>query len=113
MFGHDGPGAPRACVAGEKSVLNGITYFVLSWFGLIALIRSIVNQATIGPIVLFVGFMLLEECFRFLPARHYVAVLFGMFPSIAGESANVGGCHSEAVLTCHYNRGTIFRPNNF
>lgn len=67
------------------SLINGVLYLFLSWFGLIALIRSIVNQPTIGPIVLFVGLSLLEECFAFLPSRHYVAVLFGMFPSIAGE----------------------------
>lgn len=68
-----------------QSFLNGIAYLLLSWFGLIALIRSIVNQPTIGPIVLFVGLMLLEECLRLLPARHHAAVLFGLFPSIAGE----------------------------
>lgn len=67
------------------SFVNGVIYLFLSWFGLIALIRSIVNQPTIGPIVLFVGLMLLEECLRFLPSRHYAAVLFGLFPSIAGE----------------------------
>lgn len=67
------------------SFLNGVIYLFLSWLGLVALIRSIVNQPTIGPIVLFVGFMLLEECLRFLPSRHYSAVIFGLFPSIAGE----------------------------
>lgn len=69
-----------------SSLMNGLIYLFLSWFGLVALIRSIVNQPTIGPIVLFVGLMLLEECFRFLPARHYSAILFGLFPSIAGEN---------------------------
>lgn len=67
------------------SLLNGVLYLILSLFGLIALIRSIVNQPTIGPIVLFVGLMLLEECMNFLPPRHYAAFLFGLFPSIAGK----------------------------
>ncbi|CAN0254410.1 unnamed protein product, partial [Ectocarpus fasciculatus] len=71
------------------SLINGLLYLFLSWFGLVALIRSIVNQPTIGPIVLFVGLMLLEECFRFLPARHYAAVLFGLFPSIADWVTNI------------------------
>jgi hypothetical protein len=34
---------------------NGLIYFILSWFGILAFIQSIVNVATIGPIVLFVG----------------------------------------------------------
>lgn len=68
-----------------QSLANGVVYLFLSWFGLIALIRSVVNQQTIGPIVLVVGLTLSEECLRLLPARHYSAVLFGLFPSIAGE----------------------------
>jgi AGZA family xanthine/uracil permease-like MFS transporter len=28
---------------------------IFSWFGILALIQSLVNQATIGPIVFFVG----------------------------------------------------------
>lgn len=68
-----------------QSFMNGVVYLFLSWFGLFALIRSFINQQTIGPIVLFVGLTLLEECFCFLPARHYAPVLFGLFPSVAGE----------------------------
>ena len=43
------------------------------------------QQANPWPIVLFAGFALLEKCFRFLPSRHYVAVVFGLFPSTCGE----------------------------
>lgn len=105
-FGH--PAYKRSGGKAGYSVLNGITYFLLSWFGLIALIRSIVNQATIGPIVLFVGFMLLEECFRFLPARHYVAVLFGMFPSIADWVTNIS---DRAPLFGVAEDGTAYNTN--
>ena len=73
------------CMLRMQSLVNGIVYLFLSWFGLIALIRSLVNQQTIGPIVLVVGITLSEECLRLLPARHNSAVLFGLFPSIAGE----------------------------
>lgn len=70
---------------GADSLINGILYLFLSWFGLVALIRAIVNTPTVGPIVLFVGLALIEESFRFLPSRHYVAVMFGLFPSICGK----------------------------
>lgn len=68
-----------------RSLSKGVVYLVLSWCGLIALMRSVINQQTIGPIVLFIGITLMDECLCFLPARHYPAMLFGMFPSIAGE----------------------------
>ncbi|CAM9279105.1 unnamed protein product [Ectocarpus sp. 8 AP-2014] len=86
-FGH--PAYKKSGAKTGYSLINGLLYLFLSWFGLVALIRSIVNQPTIGPIVLFVGLMLLEECFRFLPARHYAAVLFGLFPSIADWVTNI------------------------
>lgn len=39
--------------------------------------QSIVNQATIGPIVLFVGLAVNEEALQFMPARHYPAFIVG------------------------------------
>jgi adenine/guanine/hypoxanthine permease len=63
------------------SVANGCCYLVMSWFGILALIQSFVNQATIGPIVLFVGFMCNEEAINFMPPRHYAAYIIGLFPS--------------------------------
>lgn len=84
----------RALDVGD-SLLNGSLYLILSWFGLLALIRSVVNQATIGPIVLVVGLMLMEEALRFLPSRHYAAFLFGLFPSIAGVWVRKTACRQQ------------------
>ena len=36
-------------------MVNGVIYFAMSLCGVLAFIQSIVNVATIGPIVLFVG----------------------------------------------------------
>jgi adenine/guanine/hypoxanthine permease len=63
------------------SVANGCAYIIMSWFGILALIQSFVNQATIGPIVLFVGFMCNEDAINFMPSRHYAAYVIGIFPS--------------------------------
>ena len=63
----------------------------MSWVGLLALIQSIVNQATIGPIVLFVGLMINQECWDFMPSRHYAAYLVGLFPSVYDWVTNVAG----------------------
>jgi len=63
------------------SVANGLCYLIMSWFDILALIQSFVNQATIGPIVLFVGFMMNEDAINFMPPRHYAAYIIGIFPS--------------------------------
>ena len=60
------------------SLTNGIIYLIMSWFGILALMQSIVNQATIGPIVLFVGLAVNEEALNFMPARHYPAYVIGV-----------------------------------
>ncbi|CAN0454962.1 unnamed protein product, partial [Ascophyllum nodosum] len=49
----------------------------------------VVNKPTLGPIVLFAGFTLLEKCFRLLSWRHYVAVMFGLFPSACDWVINI------------------------
>jgi hypothetical protein len=64
-------------------------YSFFSWFGLLALIQSLVNQATIGPIVFFVGLMVNEEALNFMPSRHYGAYIIGLFPSIYDWVTNV------------------------
>jgi hypothetical protein len=61
----------------------------MSWVGLLALIQSIVNPATIGPIVLMVGLMINQECLDFMPSRHYAAYIVGLFPCIYDWVANV------------------------
>ena len=88
------------------SFISGIAYVLLSsYFGLVAPIRSIVNKPTLAPIVLFAGFMLLEKCFRLLPSRHYVAVVFGLFPSTCGETSSITALVTLSLLdvkTCEY-----------
>jgi AGZA family xanthine/uracil permease-like MFS transporter len=61
----------------------------MSWFGVLALIQSVVNLATIGPIVLFVGLMVNEEALNFMPNRHYAAYIMGLFPSVFDWVTNV------------------------
>ncbi|CAM9416209.1 unnamed protein product, partial [Ascophyllum nodosum] len=105
-FGH--PAYKRSGAKTGYSLINGIFYMFLSWFGLLALIRSIVNQATIGPIVLFVGLALLEECFRNLPSRHYVAMVFGLFPSVCDWVVNIA---DRTPLTGFAGDGTAYNSN--
>jgi hypothetical protein len=55
----------------------------------LALIQSIVNPATIGPIVFFVGLQINEECLNFMPSRHYSAYIIGLFPSVYDWVTNI------------------------
>jgi hypothetical protein len=63
----------------------------MSWFGVLALIQSLVNPACIGPIVFFVGLQICEECLNFMPSRHYSAFIVGLFPSIYDWVTNISG----------------------
>ncbi|CAB9526315.1 Inherit from COG: Xanthine uracil vitamin C permease [Seminavis robusta] len=77
------------------SLTNGIIYLLLSWFGILALMQSIVNQATIGPIVLFVGLAVNEEALNFIPSRHYAAYVVGSpIQDEFGGNINVTGLNS-------------------
>lgn len=64
---------------------------IFSWLGILALLQSIVNRATIGPIVFFVGLQINEEALNFMPSRHYAAYIIGLFPSIYDWVVNVAG----------------------
>ena len=69
-----------------------------------------VNKPTLAPILLFAGFVLLEKCFRLLPSRHYVAVVFGLFPSTCGETSSITALvtlSSLDVKTCVVRRRAI------
>jgi adenine/guanine/hypoxanthine permease len=88
-IGH--PAHKRSGALVGYSLTNGLIYIVLGWFGVLALIQSIVNPATIGPIVLFVGLMVNEEALAFMPPRHYGAYVIGLFPSIYDWAVNVSG----------------------
>jgi AGZA family xanthine/uracil permease-like MFS transporter len=70
------------------SFYNGVLYLWFAWFGILALIKALTNQATIGPIVLFVGLMVCEEALKYLPARHYTVFVIGMFPSVVDWAIN-------------------------
>jgi hypothetical protein len=72
-------------------LLKGLvkTKRLFSWFGILALIQSIVNPATIGPIVFFVGLQVNEEALNFMPNRQYAAYIIGVFPSIFDWVTNI------------------------
>jgi hypothetical protein len=100
-IGH--PAYKRSGALVGYSLANGCIYLIMAWFGILALIQSIVNQATIGPIVLFVGLAVNEEALRYVPRRHYSAYIVGLFPSIYDWTVNVSGRSSLQDFTTGFN----------
>lgn len=89
MFQIGHPAHKRSGAKVGYSLVNGVIYLIFSWFGLLALIQSIVNPATIGPIVFFVGLQVNEEALNFMPSRHYSAYIIGIFPSVYDWVTNI------------------------
>jgi len=88
-IGH--PAYKRSGAKVGYSLANGVTYLLFSWFGILALIQSIVNQPTIGPIVFFVGLQVNEEALNFMLNRQYAAYIIGLFPSVYDWLVNISG----------------------
>jgi AGZA family xanthine/uracil permease-like MFS transporter len=75
----------------------------------LALIQSVVNAATIGPIVFFVGLMICEEALNFMPSRHYAAFIIGLFPSVYDWVVNISQrspLTSDGVFNNNYPTGS-------
>ena len=82
----------------------------MSWIGVLALIQSLVNPATIGPIVLMVGLMVNEEALNFMPSRHYAAYIIGLFPQIYDWVTNVSNRAPLSDPTLSFNTNTPGSP---
>lgn len=92
------------------SLVNGSVFLIFSWFGILALIQSIVNQPTIGPIVFFVGLQVNEEALNFMPSRQYSAYIIGLFPSIFDWLVNISSRSPLIDDTFSYDVSSVGSP---
>jgi AGZA family xanthine/uracil permease-like MFS transporter len=65
------------------SAATGIMVIVLSWFGIISLMTSLIPVVAISPILLYIGFLIGSQAFQESPRRHAPAVVAALVPSIA------------------------------
>lgn len=63
---------------------TGIGVAVMGWFGLAALLLSIVPLVAILPILIYIGLIIGAQAFQSTPARHAPAVILAMMPNMAG-----------------------------
>ncbi len=56
---------------------------VLSWFGIIAVMSSLIPLVAISPILLYIGMLIGAQAFQETPKRHAPAIVLALIPNIA------------------------------
>jgi adenine/guanine/hypoxanthine permease len=56
---------------------------VLSWFGVIALISTIIPLIAISPILLYIGMLIGAQAFQETPRAHAPAIVLALTPKLA------------------------------
>jgi len=65
------------------SAATGLMVIVLSWFGIIALISSLIPVVAISPILLYIGMLIGAQAFQESPKSHAPAVVLALTPHLA------------------------------
>ena len=65
------------------SAATGIAVIVLSWFGVIALVSSLIPVVAISPILLYIGMLIGAQAFQESPKSHAPAVILALTPHLA------------------------------
>jgi AGZA family xanthine/uracil permease-like MFS transporter len=65
------------------SAATGLMVIVLSWFGVVALLLSLVPVVAISPILLYIGMLIGAQAFQETPKVHAPAVVLALVPHLA------------------------------
>jgi adenine/guanine/hypoxanthine permease len=65
------------------SAATGIMVVVLSWFGIISVLLSLVPVVAISPILLYIGMLIGAQAFQTTPVRHAPAIVLALTPHLA------------------------------
>jgi adenine/guanine/hypoxanthine permease len=65
------------------SAATGLTVIVLSWFGVVSLMLSLVPVVAISPILLYIGMLIGSQAFQETPKSHAPAVVLSLVPHMA------------------------------
>jgi AGZA family xanthine/uracil permease-like MFS transporter len=65
------------------SAATGIMVIVLAWFGIIALVSSLIPVVAISPILLYIGMLIGAQAFQESPKSHAPAVVLALTPHLA------------------------------
>jgi adenine/guanine/hypoxanthine permease len=86
------------------SAATGLMVIILSWFGIIALLLSLVPVVAISPILLYIGMLIGAQAFQETPKAHAPAVVLALVPHLAAwcktlmdGALNAAGTNTHAV----------------
>ncbi len=65
------------------SAATGLMVIVLSWFGIIAVMLSLIPVVAISPILLYIGMLIGAQAFQETPKSHAPAVVLALVPHLA------------------------------
>ena len=65
------------------SAATGIVVLVLCWFGIIAVMTSLIPVVAIAPILLYIGMLIGAQAFQETPRSHAPAVVLALMPHLA------------------------------
>jgi AGZA family xanthine/uracil permease-like MFS transporter len=65
------------------SAATGVLVIVLSWFGVIAVMSSLIPLVAISPILLYIGMLIGAQAFQETPKHHAPAIVLALIPNIA------------------------------
>ncbi|UJR14306.1 hypothetical protein I4U23_001300 [Adineta vaga] len=65
------------------SIIHGLTYVPLCFFGFSGVLMSIIAVVAINPIVIFIGLIICSDTLAITPQRHYPAFLLGTMSVVA------------------------------
>jgi len=80
-IGHPGWKAMGGRIGYSAAV--GIMVIVLSWFGIIALMSSLIPVVAISPILLYIGMLIGAQAFQETPKTHAPAIVLALVPHLA------------------------------
>jgi AGZA family xanthine/uracil permease-like MFS transporter len=82
--------------------VTGLGVAVMGWFGLAALLLSIVPLVAILPILIYIGLVIGAQAFQASPSRHAPAIVLAMMPNMAGwlnEQVDTGFSVAGVTIT--------------
>ena len=65
------------------SAATGVMVIVLSWFGVIAVMSSLIPLVAISPILLYIGMLIGAQAFQTTPIKHAPAIVLALTPHLA------------------------------
>ncbi|CAF1050147.1 unnamed protein product [Adineta ricciae] len=87
------------------SLVNGLAFIPSCFFGINALLLSIVAIVSVNPIIIFIGLVICSDTLSITPSRHYPDCLFGLMSVVAD-------CAKGTIVSAVTNAYSKFLPNN-